>query len=87
MDGSRRSPEDIQTEPHHNGCRILVIYAGENMKNKSFRVSVAFYLDRTAIVSARTEAEAIRKMRDRVIKGSRLKVSDHCKEEAQAWEV
>lgn len=56
-------------------------------KNKLFRVSGCFVLDFEKDVSAKTEAEAIRKAKYSIVKNRKLKINHFQKDTVQAWEL
>ena len=57
------------------------------MKNKHYRVSGRFYIDINRFITAKTESEAIRKVRDSSIKNRRIKKSNWAKNEANVIEL
>lgn len=57
------------------------------MKNKHYNVSGRFYIDVNKIVSAKSGAEAMRKLRDRTVAYRKIKKSDWARDEAQAIEM
>lgn len=56
-------------------------------KNKNFRVEGHFIVDFSRIVSAKTEAEAIRKARDFVVKQCKIKNSQLDRQNLCVWDL
>lgn len=56
-------------------------------KNKLFRVIGQFHIDFEKDVRAKTEAEAIRKAKERVLKRRKIKATDFDKSNYNCWEL
>lgn len=55
------------------------------VKNKHYKISGQFIIDFSRIVSAKTEAEAIRKARDFAVKQMKIKKSQLDKNNVAVW--
>lgn len=56
-------------------------------KNKHYKVEGQFVIDFSRIVSAKSEAEAIRKARDFVVKQCKIKKSQLDKQNVAVWDL
>lgn len=57
------------------------------MKNKHYKITGQFIIDFSRIVSAKSEAEAIRKARDFAVKQMKIKKSQLDKQNVAVWDL
>lgn len=57
------------------------------VRNKHYKISGQFIIDFSRIVSAKTEAEAIRKARDFVVKQMKIKKSQLDRQNVSVWDL
>lgn len=56
-------------------------------KNKHYKISGEFIVEFSRIVSAKTEAEAIRKARDFAVKNMKIKKSQLDRQNVAVWDI